>query len=205
MEAAGYGFRIGQGYDIWKELMTLSGNVEKRDITASVCVRLTDENPAAIIDDNLVIANRVAETIVASFTTPNLEVFLDTFADHDRGYFPRHGLYDRRYSPREASFVYKNLQSYLSDLSGVAALGDRTDTDGGQICPFEMGGGKLVLLLPSEAGSAPDSVSILTASGDGAKGEWVDLITGEIFSFEEPDSKLTERLVKGNPVLISGR
>jgi hypothetical protein len=31
-------------------------------------------------------------------------VFLDGFMDHDRSYYPRHGLIDRRYNPRRALY-----------------------------------------------------------------------------------------------------
>ena len=36
-------------------------------------------------------------------------VFIDTFVDHDRGYYPRHGLLDRRSNPRLGHRVHTAL------------------------------------------------------------------------------------------------
>ncbi|MEZ4238071.1 MAG: hypothetical protein R3F59_18380 [Myxococcota bacterium] len=49
---------------------------------------------------------RVTERALAAFEAalahPQVPVLLDTTVDHDRGYFPRHGLLDRRGNPRSA-------------------------------------------------------------------------------------------------------
>ncbi len=77
-------------------------------------MRLVLENPAEYLDNNLRVANRVAESVVAAAAT-GLDVFLDTFVDLDRGYFPRVGLYDRRLNPRMGSHVLAHLQGVLND------------------------------------------------------------------------------------------
>ncbi len=55
----------------------------------------------AFIDDQAV-ADHVAEAVAAAFDHPTVAVFLDMFMDHDRSYYPRHGLIDRRHNPRPA-------------------------------------------------------------------------------------------------------
>lgn len=43
----------------------------------------------------------------ASRTMSNTTVFIDTFIDSDRGYYPRNGLLDRRFNPRAAFYALK--------------------------------------------------------------------------------------------------
>ena len=59
--------------------------------------------------DDGAVARRVAEAFLAAKAHPEAVVFLDTFMDHDRGYFPRHGLIDRRSDPRPGFRVLRHL------------------------------------------------------------------------------------------------
>lgn len=52
-------------------------------------------------DDDAITA-RVTAALLAARRHPDVRVILDTMMDHDRGYFPRHGLIDRRGNPRPA-------------------------------------------------------------------------------------------------------
>ena len=56
---------------------------------------------AAFTDDDAVTA-RVVAAFHAARACPEVRVILDTTMDQDRGYFPRHGLLDRRGNPRPA-------------------------------------------------------------------------------------------------------
>jgi hypothetical protein len=84
-------------------------------------VRLAGDNPAIALAQELDAANRVAATLFAAHSTPSVGVWLDTFADVDRGYFPRAGLVDRRYNPRMAGRVCRNLNSALAGLAADAS------------------------------------------------------------------------------------
>jgi len=53
-------------------------------------------------DDDEAVADRVEEAARAALEHPDVAVLLDGFADHDRSYYPRHGLIDRRFNPRPA-------------------------------------------------------------------------------------------------------
>ena len=52
--------------------------------------------------DDAAITARVTAAFRAARAYPDVTVVLDTTMDHDRGYFPRHGLIDRRGNPRPA-------------------------------------------------------------------------------------------------------
>ena len=64
----------------------------------------------AFTDDGL-IASRVSEVYRSTIEFPAVRVLLDTFYDHDRGYYPRNGLLDRAGRPRQAYEVLHNLLS----------------------------------------------------------------------------------------------
>jgi hypothetical protein len=69
-----------------------------------VLVELPRAGEATTFDDDAVVSTRVAETVVAAREYPDAAIFLDGFMDHDRGYYPRHGLIDRHHNPREALY-----------------------------------------------------------------------------------------------------
>ncbi len=74
-----------------------------------VIVELPRGSESAMFDDDEVVAERVAETADAARSEPDVDVFLDGFMDHDRGYYPRHGLIDRSFNPRPA--LYRLIES----------------------------------------------------------------------------------------------
>ena len=49
----------------------------------------------------------ILEAYQASRLMENTTVFIDTFVDSDRGYYPRNGLLDRRFNPRPAFYALK--------------------------------------------------------------------------------------------------
>ena len=58
-----------------------------------------------VFADDGAVADRVTEAVHASKLVPGAVVFLDGFVDHDRSYYPRHGLIDRLFNPRPALYA----------------------------------------------------------------------------------------------------
>lgn len=69
---------------------------------AMAVVLLPRAGEAAIAADDEAVERVVRSAFAAAAAHPSLAVVLDTTVDHDRGYFPRHGLLDRRGNPRPA-------------------------------------------------------------------------------------------------------
>ncbi|MDP6933294.1 MAG: metallophosphoesterase [Myxococcota bacterium] len=67
--------------------------------------------------DDARVARFVAETALAAAACPGVRIFVDTLDDRDRGYFPRHGLVDRRWNPRAAAKVLRRLAPLLTEGS----------------------------------------------------------------------------------------
>src|SRR5690606_12019515 len=57
--------------------------------------------PGQCHQDDAAIAAYVLKLLAAA-TIPGCNVMLDIFSDLDRGYYPRHGVMNRRYDPRPA-------------------------------------------------------------------------------------------------------
>lgn len=110
----GFVFEVGQFDPPLPTIQRISDYAAANGFKALVNVRLAPEDPADYPQDHNHTANRVAEAVVAGYAYPSVRILLDTFMDHDRGYFPRAGLYDRRLNPRRAAFVLRHLNSALN-------------------------------------------------------------------------------------------
>lgn len=69
---------------------------------AMLLVLVPRAGEAAVADDDDAVTRTAERAFAAARAFPHLSVVLDTTVDHDRGYFPRHGLLDRRGNPRPA-------------------------------------------------------------------------------------------------------
>ena len=57
--------------------------------------------------DNGRLSSFIVDAYIASQKMLNTTLFIDTFTDSDRGYYPRIGLLDRRFNPRPAFYALK--------------------------------------------------------------------------------------------------
>lgn len=73
-----------------------------------VYLTLTDPDPATLRKDDEVRNGRVMQALDA--LPPGAVLILDTLEDHDRGYFPRHGLYDSRFNPRPLARLLSRME-----------------------------------------------------------------------------------------------
>jgi hypothetical protein len=116
----GFVFRVVRQASPWTAIAAAERAAAALGIRASVHVRMASTNPAEAFADDRANANRVAEALTAALAAaspgrPEVDVFLDTFTDIDRGYFLRHGLVDRRFNLRLASHVVRHLHAALNE------------------------------------------------------------------------------------------
>jgi predicted phosphodiesterase len=97
-------FRVGSAAEIAPALTAAAARAQAAGRAAVVNVELPRGGENEVFDDDAAIANRVAEAVYAAKRVPGVAVYLDGFVDHDRGYYPRHGLIDRRFNPRPALY-----------------------------------------------------------------------------------------------------
>lgn len=79
------------------------------DATPVVQVWLPRRAEGLEFEDDAAVARRMAVSFAAAKAFPSARLVLDTFSDHDRGYYPRHGLIDRRGDPRPGFHVLRHL------------------------------------------------------------------------------------------------
>lgn len=95
-------FLVADGAAISSVLAQAAAVTAAVDRTAVVDVRLPRGAESATFEDDEAVAARVAEAATAAFHRQAVAVFLDVFMDHDRSYYPHHGLIDRLCNPRPA-------------------------------------------------------------------------------------------------------
>jgi len=110
----GFAFRIGPDADPWDEVLAIAELAREGGYSASITLQLASDSEAGVVDDELLLARHVATAAAAASVASELDVFVDTFVDMDRGYYVRHGLLDRRYNPRQPGLVLRNLSALLS-------------------------------------------------------------------------------------------
>jgi 3',5'-cyclic AMP phosphodiesterase CpdA len=97
-------FRVPHGSDIAHAAMRAATGAGAHGRSAVIIVDLPRGSESVMFADDAAVAARVEEAVHAAVSNPDVSVFLDGFLDHDRGYYPRHGLLDRAYNPRPALY-----------------------------------------------------------------------------------------------------
>ncbi len=188
----GFVFQVGQLEDPWPSIRMIDEYAERKGIRALVNVRLASENPAEYLRDEGYVANRAAESLVAAMGSPRVGVFLDTFMDLDRGYFPRIGLYDRRLNPRRGGYVVRHLAGAFDKRGDHhVELGAVTEKEGWRVCGFQSKEHRYELLLPQNEGGG-ESLSHVLGEPSGVLMDIetgvTRLLTGELPEIEGRDA-----------------
>jgi hypothetical protein len=90
--------------------------ITNEQTNALIHLKMPRQTEGAAFEDDQTIANMVAESIVSVHGLSNVSLFLDTFVHHDRGYYPRNGLIDRRYNPQLPYYVTRHLNWALPEI-----------------------------------------------------------------------------------------
>lgn len=95
-------FQVNLQDDLQTRLAEIERFAEENELLAAANIRLAHISPAIANFDDAAIVERVAEAVAIAPRLERTNLQLDTFADIDRGYHPRHGLLDRRFNFRTA-------------------------------------------------------------------------------------------------------
>jgi hypothetical protein len=110
----GFVFAVNAEMEVLESIRRVEEMVNLLQMRGVVLLNMPRRTEAIPFEDDNEIARVTAETLIASLTVEDVDVILDTLVDHDRGYFPRHGLMDRRYNPRLAYHTFRHLNRAVS-------------------------------------------------------------------------------------------
>lgn len=152
---------VNEENDIWGYVRECVDLAVETGWPIDLNIQMKRDAEGVCFDDETAVANRVAESFLASLLSDRVRLHLDTFIDHDRGYFPRRAVLDRRYNPRTAYYILKNLTSLLNEFTesnfslrrlesgeGTKAFALETDRGGFVAILFEKPANVIRLTLP---------------------------------------------------------
>lgn len=208
--ADGFVFRVPRERPAYDEILSIGELTRDIGISSSVHLRLATSNPAGEALNDAENANRVAEAMAASVTQPHLSVYVDTLADVDRGYFVRNGIIDRRYNPRLAHSIVRNLYALFDETGGSISPAGFENGNGDQCIGLSNGNLHHLLVLPSSGAKqikVPEPVAPHVA---GAEFVLTDLASGTIESVDVQQVRNGRTLaikpdVPGNPFVLTIR
>jgi len=131
----GYSFQVTQKQPPLETIQEINEIASSQGFTPLITVKLAPDDPASYPQDDNHHANRAAETLLAAHAYPDTRILLDTFTDHDRGYYPRHGLYDKLLNPRKPARVLRNLDAALT-THGARIRDIQKEVDGWTVITF---------------------------------------------------------------------
>ncbi|PCJ59959.1 MAG: hypothetical protein COA79_09135 [Planctomycetota bacterium] len=144
----GVAFRIPSDIDPLDSIEEIDKFANEHSLDISCLVKVSGMNPAETFTDDLLIANRVAESLLAAAIYKNINFYFDTFEDVDRGYFVRNGLVDRLYNPRIGSRVVTNFTRILNSMGSITDFKKDNISNLGIAIRFQENENQYILLLP---------------------------------------------------------
>lgn len=115
-----------------------------------VHLRLSGDNPAKNNTDEMLICKVVADAMLTAWLDDNMSIFCDTLADNDRGYFPRSGVVDRLFNPKDGLLMIKNMHAIINELTDQQQLTPQLNTTT-NVFGIQFGQKNIHLLLANSA------------------------------------------------------
>ena len=124
------------------------------------------------------VANLAAQSLAAAYAVKDALVFFDTFVDHDRGYYPRHGLLDRRYNARIGLHVLSHLGDVLQAMGPIDYAKPIAASDGVLAVAIHANDCSCVLVIPGGSEATLELSAAEIDVGDRGRLHWLDLASG---------------------------
>ncbi len=113
-------FRIDGETSPWEVAQLAQAVCHSHDLKVSLHIRMTKGPPGLQQTDDYWVADRLAEAVSSACAFENVHVYVDTFADVDRGYYRRHGIVDRFYNPRPSFEVVRQLTAAFAQVVSLS-------------------------------------------------------------------------------------
>ncbi len=173
-------FRVTRSDQVGEVISGIADACGRLGVHASITMFMADQNPAQHRCDDLDNVHHIAEGIFTAAALEDVELFIDTFMDLDRGHSVRNGVIDRMCNPRPAMFVVRNLCAIMAQVPGNSCPVDRGSLKDGRWVSRMQNHQAHLLILPN----SPSNRFILNGldfhAFTGGYAEAVDLVTGMI-------------------------
>lgn len=167
--------------NVFEAILKIANALWARELEGSVSVSLLGATPEAAQLDDGALAGRIAQAAFAALACPEVDVILDTLIDVDRGYYPRHGLLDRRGNLR----LQGRIVRAMTRLPGLRANGRAWslrsgtgqpvhgfESEDGVLCLMQVDGPPGPLPLPGYPPERGQGLALLPAEGSEASFTW---------------------------------
>jgi hypothetical protein len=165
--------------DLPQNMAKAAGVLKTRGAAVIVQAIFPRVDEGVISDRDPDVAHLAAISLVAARAVKGTVVFFDTFVDHDRGYYPRHGLLDRRYNPRIGLHVLSHLQDVLQVLGQIDYARTIASPPGVGAVAVQAGDCRVALVMPENPGTPLELGIAEIAVGDRDRAQWLDLASGK--------------------------
>ncbi len=105
----GFVTRCAHEGDTWALVHATSTQATALDSPALVLFEFPRDGEGTCRQADNAIATRLVTAYLAAIAHPDVGVIIDTFVDHDRGYYPRNGVLDRRCNPRAGFHALRQI------------------------------------------------------------------------------------------------
>lgn len=138
----------------WQAAHAAAKVCQPHGLKASLHIRMTVGAPGLKQTDDDWVAARVGEALAVTWAREDVHVYIDTFADVDRGYYRRHGIVDRFYNPRPAFNIVRHLNGALAHGDSYAP-----GEDSSQISLIDASGCQVELVCDGQPSSTSNEAT----------------------------------------------
>ena len=198
-------FRVGCGQEVAHAVQLAHDTVRGFGKLASAHIRMGSENPAESRWDETWAINRVAGALAVAHALPSTRVFVDTFADVDRGFFPRMGVLDALHNPRLGFHALRNLNAVLCRDMAECTKADIEVTGDGEIVLLSIFDKGVCLVLPKTSSDNLIIPARFLPAAVGGKLQVLDLAEGRRIEVALKPSMTSGLWLRtdGTPILLS--
>jgi predicted phosphodiesterase len=146
-------FRVSRATPARTGIRSAVESARQLALRAQVHLRLANDSPAVAENDEWSNAMRMLEGAVCSLYYKDATIFLDTFSDVDRGYFPRAGLVDRRFNPRLGSKLLRTFNGAILPVAADIKNLEWCECEEALVAILDGGARSLAVIMPHKEGA----------------------------------------------------
>jgi Icc-related predicted phosphoesterase len=135
--------------DITGTMECLKEQIDALNLSTRINLRFPRQDEGIVYNDDHHIGNIILESAAIIGNFQDVELYFDTFIDHDRGYNPRNGILDKRYNPRIGYYLLNNFYEVTNPLGPFTKIQRAASSDNVKAFLLESDTHRCLLILPN--------------------------------------------------------